>query len=270
MNPMTKEELLDIMDENANDIMKYFIKKSLFSQPEILPEQSSRATQIPKEHIEQWFVQALGANPSGAGSYPVDIYDANKGWAADIKMLNAQVLPNGKLANADSGEASLGQKFKGVGVDLDSLFNTGRFEEIRELWLDIIREKERKVLEEISGITHIKYLFILRAENSFYLVGCNLDGNQLSDTSVDTDRTTGTSVFLRGMIDPALGNTKIYKSKKRLELRLRPKEWIDRGLFIEFKTDFSPYKADLSQIHDLDLFLESQFNKIKNINIEIN
>lgn len=270
MNPMTKEELLDIMDENANDIMKYFIKKSLFSQPEILPEQSSRAAQIPKEHIEQWFVQALGANPSGAGSYPVDIYDANKGWAADIKMLNATVLPNGKLANVDSGEASLGQKFKGVGVDLDSLFNTGRFEEIRELWLDIIREKERKVLEEISGITHIKYLFILRAENSFYLVGCNLDGNQLSDTSVDTDRTTGTSVFLRGMIDPALGNTKIYKSKKRLELRLRPKEWIDRGLFIEFKTDFSPYKADLSQIHDLDLFLESQFNKIKNINIEIN
>ena len=52
LNPMTKEELLDIMDENANNIMKYFIKKSLFSQPEILPEQSSRAAQIPKEHIE--------------------------------------------------------------------------------------------------------------------------------------------------------------------------------------------------------------------------
>lgn len=269
LNPMTKEELLDIMDENANDIMKYFIKKSLFSQPEILPEQSSRAAQIPKEHIEQWFVQALGASPSGAGSYPVDIYDVDKGWAADIKMLNASVL-NGKLANADSGEASLGQKFKDVGVDLDSLFNTGKFEEIRELWLDIIRKKERKVLEEISGITHIKYLFILRAENSFYLVGCNLDGTKLSDTSVDTNRTTGISVFLHGMIDPDLGNAKIYKSKKRLELRLRPKEWIDRGLFIEFKTDFSPYKADLSQIDDLDLFLESQFNKIKNINIEIN
>lgn len=266
---MTKEELLDIMDENANDIMKYFIKKSLFSQPEILPEQSSRAAQIPKEHIEQWFVQALGASPSGAGSYPVDIYDVDKGWAADIKMLNASVL-NGKLANADSGEASLGQKFKDVGVDLDSLFNTGKFEEIRKLWLDIIRKKERKVLEEISGITHIKYLFILRAENSFYLVGCNLDGTKLSDTSVDTNRTTGISVFLHGMIDPDLGNAKIYKSKKRLELRLRPKEWIDRGLFIEFKTDFSPYKADLSQIDDLDLFLESQFNKIKNINIEIN
>lgn len=266
---MTKEELLDIMDENANDIMKYFIKKSLFSQPEILPEQSSRAAQIPKEHIEQWFVQALGASPSGADSYPVDIYDVDKGWAADIKMLNASVL-NGKLANADSGEASLGQKFKDVGVDLDSLFNTGKFEEIRELWLDIIRKKERKVLEEISGITHIKYLFILRAENSFYLVGCNLDGTKLSDTSVDTNRTTGISVFLHGMIDPDLGNAKIYKSKKRLELRLRPKEWIDRGLFIEFKTDFSPYKADLSQIDDLDLFLESQFNKIKNINIEIN
>lgn len=269
LNPMTKEELLDIMDENANDIMKYFIKKSLFSQPEILPEQPPRAVQIPKEHIEQWFVQALGANPRGAGSYPVDIYDVDKGWAADIKMLNAKVNDNGELANADSGEASLGQKFKGVGVDLDSLFNTGKFEEIRELWLDIIREKELKVLEEISGITHIKYLFILRAENSFYLVGCNLDGNKLSDTSVDTDRTTGTSVFLRGMIDPALGNAKIYKSKKRLELRLRPKEWVDRGLFIEFKTDFFPCEADLSQIDNLDLFLDSQFDSIKNINIEI-
>lgn len=267
MNPITKEELLDIMDENANDIIKYFIKKSLFSQPEILPEQTPRAAQIPKEHIEQWFVQALGATPRGAGSYPIDIYDVDKGWAADIKMLNAKVLSNGKLADADSGEASLGQDFKSAGVDLDSLFNTGKFEKIRELWLDIIRKKERKVLKEIPGIKHIKYLFILRAENSFYLVGCNLDGNQLSNTSVD--KTTKTSVFLRGMIDPALGNTKIYKSKKRLELRLRPKEWIERGLFIEFKTNFSPYKANLSQIDDLDLFLESQFNKIKNINIEI-
>lgn len=268
MSPISRGELLDIMDENANDIIKYFIRKSLFSQPEVLPGQLPRAAQIPKEHIEQWFVQALGATPTGAGSYPVDIYDTDKGWAADIKMLNAKVL-NGRLSNSDSGEASLGQKFVGPGVELDSLFNTGKFEEIRELWLDIIREKEYRVLRDIPGVTHIKYLFILRAESSFYLVGCNLNGNRLANTTVNMSRTTNKSVFLNGMIDPRLGNAKVYKAKKRLELRLRPKEWIDRGLFLEFKTDFSSYEADLSSIDDLDLFLETHFDRVKNINIEV-
>ena len=53
--------------------------------------------EIPKEHIEQWFVQALNAQSVGAGSYPVDILMPNQ-YGADVKMLSCVIDANDNFA----------------------------------------------------------------------------------------------------------------------------------------------------------------------------
>ncbi len=236
LTPIPKEGLLKLLDPKAQEVIRYFIKKSLFSQPEPLPEQIARAVQVPKEHIEQWFVQALDVKPIGAGSYPVDIYNEEEGWAADIKMLNAKLNDTGEISGDLSGEASLGQKFEGAGVDLDSLFGSKQYDFIKDAWLSIFREKIALVEHEHNDIKDIIYLFILRAGFNFYLVGCNVEISNIDKVTVG--KTTTKSVYLDNFVAERYGNAKIYKAKKRLELRLRPKNWIDDNLAVMFESDF--------------------------------
>lgn len=267
LTPIPKDELLVLLDAKAQEVIRYFIKKSLFSQPEPLPEQSARAVQIPKEHIEQWFVQALDVKPIGAGSYPVDIYNEEEGWAADIKMLNAKLTDTGELSNEESGEASLGQKFEGAGVDLDSLFRTKKYKKIKDAWLGIFSEKIALVKREHSSIKDIIYLFIMRAGFNFYLVGCNVAISNIDDVSVGN--TTNKSVFLDNFISERYGKAKIYKAKKRLELRLRPKNWVDDNLAVLLETN---YQHNHIRLYDEVLdekFLRKQFERINSININI-
>jgi len=268
LTPIPKEKLLELLDPKAQEIIRYFIKKSLFSQPEPLPEQNTRAVQVPKEHIEQWFVQALDVKPIGAGSYPVDIYNEKEGWAADIKMLNATLNDAGELTNDESGEASLGQKFEGAGVDLDNMFVTRQYEKIKNSWLEIFINKFAQVEKDLPAIKNIFYLFILRAGVNFYLVGCSVDMSEIRNVSVSSN-TTNKSVFLDNFITERYGKAKIYKAKKRLELRLRPKNWVEDNLAILFETDFIQDKIRLYDEEINDVFLRKQFDRINSVKINI-
>lgn len=268
LNPILKEDLHKLLDLKAQEVIKYFIRKSLFSQPEPLPEQNARSIQVPKEHIEQWFVQALDVTPIGSGSYPVDIYNTEEGWAADIKMLNVKLTKKGGLSNGESGEASLGQKFEGAGIDLDSMFTAKKYEEIKNSWLRIFSEKIYQVKKDLPEIKEIIYLFILRAGSNFYLVGCAVDIESVSKVTV-SESTTEKSVFLDNFIDEKYGKAKIYKSKKRLELRLRPKSWVDDKLAILFETDYAPNNI---RLYDEDIngdFLCKQFDRVMSVKIQI-
>ena len=268
LTPIPKSKLLKLLDPKAQEVIRYFIKKSLFSQPEPLPEQTQRAVQVPKEHIEQWFAQALDVVPIGAGSYPVDIYNGEEGWAADIKMLNTKLDSNGNLTNCESGEASLGQNFRSAGVDLDTMFVTGQYEKIKDAWLSIFDNKIAQAKRDYPMIKRIVYLFILRAGSDFYLVGCEVDNVAIKDVEVASN-TTPISVFLDNFIASEYGKAKIYKSKKRLELRLRPKRWVDDGLAVLLKTDF---KQNHIRLYDEDLsgsFLREQFDRINSMRIDI-
>ena len=60
ITPLLKNELERIFDNNAQEVLRYFIFKAVLSQPELIPGQPKLPIQIPKEHIEQWGVQSLG------------------------------------------------------------------------------------------------------------------------------------------------------------------------------------------------------------------
>ncbi|MFA6190126.1 MAG: hypothetical protein WC711_01250 [Candidatus Staskawiczbacteria bacterium] len=272
VNPLSKNELLGFLDEKSKKIIKYFLIKSLFSQPEPKIGQKILPIQIPKEHIEQWFTQALDVKPVGAGSYPIDIYNEREHWGADIKMLNISLTPTGDVSSRDSGEASLGQKFEGPGIDLDQMFEKKNYKKIKDQWMSLLFEKY-KSLNRNYPIQKIYYLFILRPSTQiqgadFYFSGAVLDLNKIQLVDINKNRTTSKSVFLDNFIDNELGNAKIYKAKKRLELRLKPKKWVDSDMALKITTSFIHQGVNLRDKDIGPAYLKNEIDKINSIKIE--
>lgn len=247
LTPLSFDELKVIFDPTALKVLDLCMKKTLMAQPERLVGQPQLPIQVPKEHIEQWVVQAIGAIPVGAGSYPIDIMKINA-FGADIKMLSCKVNASGELSDTTSGETSLAQKFTSAGVNLDLAFANKEYDEIANDWCEILKAKLGRVKKE-QGLDTIYYIFILRASSKFYLCATKVNVDIIDTMTANVDKSTSTSVFVNNVIDDNFGNAKIYKSKKRLELRLKPKYWVDNDYVITF--DFNNYMPPMVDLRDL-------------------
>ena len=270
--PLDKEDLDVFFDSDAIDVFDYFLHKAIFSQPEILEKQDPLPVQIPKEHIEQWGVQALGAKPIGAGSYPVDLIDLDKGYGADIKMLSwDNKTSTGKDSNSMSGETSIAQKFEDE--NLDEKFKNKKHNEIIKSWVQILNDKFQEVIETYNKINDIYYFILIKEKdgeiendkkgNKFHICGLKVDYRKFSEFSYK--KHSKQAVWVGNFIDDSLGDVKIYKSKKRMELRLKPLEWIKQQKVITFELDkfVSPTK------NLLELTKESRYNYLSQKFVEI-
>lgn len=245
--PLTLKELKIFFDDKAIEILEFQLEKSIIAQPEMKDYQENVSPQITKEYLEQWCVQAIeNVKPIGAGSYPIDIIRENA-WGADIKALACKFDIKGNLSNSESGEASLAQKFTDTGENLDELFKNKEFNKIAQGWLEIVKRKNIKVVTE-KNIEKIYYFFFLRGNKEFYLCGAKINLNELEKVTVNEEQSTNQSVYLKNYIDDRYGTTKIYKAKKRLELRLRPKNWVDDKLCITLPIPNQLSSVDLRKI----------------------
>ncbi len=264
LRPLSKEELNNFFSEHSLKVIQYFMNTSLFAQPEVYKNKASLPIQIPKEHLEQWFVQALQVEAVGAGSYPIDILKANE-WGADVKMLSCKVDKNNNLTNGDSGETSLAQKFKGTGISLDDMFKQEQYQEIIDGWTSIWQEKLVNVKTD-KNIDNVYFFFFLRgSKKESYICAFEVDIDNINANTItqrDENSEIKQSIFLNGVIDAKYGNAKIYKAKKRLELRLKPKNLLDDGFLIAIPTE-TPSKEDIYQlVQDKDKFDEYMKNKL--------
>jgi hypothetical protein len=276
LRPLPKKEIKSFFSEHSLKVFQHFMNVSIFAQPEVSKTEDSLPIQIPKEHLEQWFVQALQVKSVGAGSSPIDILEPKK-WGADIKMLSCKLDDKGKLNGADSGETSLAQKFTGTGASLDKMFENKQFQLIINGWIDLWKTKLANAKKE-NSIDEIYYFFFLRGtKQESYLCAFEVDVDNINTTKItqrDKDneikKTTSkikktTSIFLDGVIDSKYGNSKIYKSKKRLELRLKPKQLLEDGFLIPIATE-TPNKEDMyGLVQDKDKYNQYMKNKIYKI-----
>lgn len=264
LRPLAKEELKNFFSEHSLKVIQYFMNTSLFAQPEVYQEKKSLPIQIPKEHLEQWFVQALQVQAVGAGSYAIDILKPNE-WGADVKMLSCKIDKNDNLGNGDSGETSLAQKFVGTGISLDDMFKNEQYQEIINGWTNIWKEKIIKVKSE-KNIGKVYYFFFLRGSSKeSYICAFEVDSENINTNIIsqrDENSQIKQSIFLNGVIDAKYGNAKIYKAKKRLELRLKPKNLLDDNFLIAIPTQ-NPTKEDIYElVQDREKFDEYVKNKL--------
>ncbi len=248
LRPLKKEELNSFFSEHSQKVFQYFMNVALFSQPEVFEDKKTLPIQIPKEHLEQWFVQALRIESVGAGSYPIDVLKPNE-WGADIKMLSCKLLANGKLSGSQSGETSLAQKFKLAGTNLDDAFQKKDYDSIINGWIDILHIKLDEVKKDKS-IEKIYYFFFLRGTSEeSYLCAFEVNTNLINKEvmTLKENNNAPQSVYINGLIDDDYGTGKIYKAKKRLELRLKPKKMLEDGLLIPIQTK-APNKRDIYEL----------------------
>ncbi len=186
-------------------------------------------------------------------------------------MLNIKVDKFGNITNSSSGEASLGQKFTGPGIDLDTWFAQKEYEKIKDNWVNLYNEKYNSIKDKYE-INKIYYFFILRPGRQvegadFYFTGAVINLDNLHKIEVNNKKTTSKSVFLNYFIDNDYGNIKIYKAKKRLELRLNPKKWIENGFSLKISTSFQNKPINLRDDYT-DSYLDDRIDQLKNVTIK--
>lgn len=231
---LNKDRILKIFDSNSLTVIEYLLRKALYSQPEILPGQKVGYIQITKEFLEQWIAQGLDWSIVGSGSYPIDVYSDVLKCGADVKFMSAKIMSDGSFTRDQSGETSLGQKFTGSGNELDQDFASKSYDKILDGWKGILFDKINTPIRDY-GLKDIYYFIFIRGGDTINLAVARVDVNMIKNLTVGN--ATISSVFVNGFINAKHGNVKIYKAKKRMELRCLPKNMEDDSLFV--KWDFS-------------------------------
>lgn len=262
MNFLSQKEMLNLVDVDAYSIIEYLLRKVTFSQPESSDDnQKNSGIQITKEFLEQWIVQACGLKSIGSGNYPIDVYKENE-YGIDVKFVSADVDKNGQLLNHQSNETSLGQNFQGFGKYLDQAFEKGDYDKILNGWVEILKDKLNKPLTQLN-IHSIYYFIFIRLGNKICLAISKLDLNAIENLTVK--KTSPTSVFVDNFLNSDYGEVKIYKSKKRMELRLYAKKLQENNLLITW--DFKNLKPsiislrEIAQKNQLNTHVDSEFKK---------
>lgn len=228
---LTKNEIEKIFDKDSKLVIDYLLKKVLFSQPELLPGEKDGNIQMTKEFLENWVSQALNWRIIGAGNYPIDVYSEKNKIGADVKFLSAKTDKDGNFENGTSNETSLSQKFTRTGKNLDQLFRQRKKKAILEGWIEILVKKNDIPIADY-GLDYIYYFIFIRGGDSINLAVAKVNREKIP--SIKISKLTDTSAFISGYIDDKYGNVKIYKSKKRMELRCNPKNLDNDDLLIKW------------------------------------
>ena len=121
-----------------------------------------------------------------------------------------------------SNEKSLQQNFSGSGENLDELFHNGDHNKA----VNLFTEQYHKKLETIQQAINVNNLFILAfisCMKEIYIVNFKINVSHvkyISSGGFVKGPTGFKNIHVNGFINPEYGNVKLYKSKKRVELRL--------------------------------------------------
>ena len=77
-----------------------------------------------------------------------------------------------------------------------------------------------------------------------------INHNNLDEVTKGKVSAKKTSVWFNNFIDEKFGNVKVYKSKKRVELRIRPQEFIKNKSYLEFKIENKIKSLNLREIFE--------------------
>ena len=141
----------------------------------------------------------------GRGNGPIDVENDNSG--IDVACL----CLNGITTN----EKSLGQKFKGDGGNLLDLHFTNKKDALTlDLFVNDLNNKLCKITKDIY------YFIFISTEKDIYLSILSINPKSLLFVKSRGFSKQAKSIKTTGFINNKYGNVILYKSKKRLELRL--------------------------------------------------
>jgi len=184
------------------DVLKLFVSKDILGNKEYFDEQKITYT-ISNPKKAEWLMHKSikGSKLIGNGNKNLDIELDKIGIDVSVLTLNRNI----------SNEKSLIQNFT-TGNELDMLFLNNDCEEAVDIFKDKLKKKYQCISKEIY------YLIFICQKNNIYLTSLKLCCENIDDMMFSTR--TRQNIIINNFIDNKFGQVKLYKSKKRLELRL--------------------------------------------------
>lgn len=205
-------------------------------QPYINPRQefykeTKRFMSIEDGFSEWWTAKASGGILIGNGNTAMDVMTSDKEGIDAMCVIMKE--------NRESNEKSLIQNFKCSGNNLDMLFDKKEDNRAIELFMSNLQKKLTSVKEEYQ-FTNLYILAYISLLDSVYVVCFKYNITAIT-SAVSTGFTKkGQSINIGGFIREKFGNVKLYKSKKRVELRLYKKCITENP----FAVKIYPYKPE--------------------------
>lgn len=192
------------------EILKKYIKKDLESNKEYFNE-CNMTYRISDSKKAEWILSKSIKNSKliGNGNTCIDIViSGNNKIGIDVSVLT--------LTKNYTNEKSIMQNFS-QSNNLDELFNINNGETIIEIFRNKFIEKYNLINNEIKDIYYI--IFICNNKN-IYITSLKLNYEYISYMQFSKFTKSCKNILVSNFIDNKIGNVKLYKSKKRLELRL--------------------------------------------------
>lgn len=117
-----------------------------------------------------------------------------------------------------TNEKSIMQNFKSCGNELDNLFSKDYLEELFYNYIQVYKNKIKNAMKKFN-LEKIYYLAFITVKNNIYISLLKINVDNIDHTKIDNDKHNSKSINITNFIDKSYGNVKLYKSKKRLELR---------------------------------------------------
>lgn len=197
--------------ESVNiDYIKDKVKVYMEGRKEFYVE-TGRNPYVEDEFSEYWVSKASNGNEIGKGSCGMDV-KTNKNEGIDVMCV---VMNKGT-----SNEKSLMQNFSSAGKNLDTLFTEKKDVEALSLFTEEYISKIKKTKLN-NNLTDLYILSFISTKNNIYMVCFKLYIDRINNVKSNGFTEQLKNIKTAHFIDSKLGDIKLYKSKKRLELRLK-------------------------------------------------
>jgi hypothetical protein len=208
-------ELCKIPESLDIQLMIENIAKYMDSRAQYYREKK-RSPFVEDEFSEYFTAKSTGGSEIGGGSCAMDVQTKNnEGIDAMCVIMNKYF----------SNEKSLIQNFSSSGVDLDILFKDKKDTEAVKLYGDQYLKKLQDVKKE-KNLNELYILAFVSTSKDVFLVCFKINPENIKHVSsggfVKNKKEANVNIIVNNFINPSYGNVKLYKSKKRMELRLLP------------------------------------------------
>ncbi len=198
------------IEKMKDNITKYILPRESYYR------KKNRALFIEDEFSEYFTADATNGTEIGSGSCGMDVKTGeNQGIDAMCVIMNKN----------QSNEKSLIQNFKTSGADLDTLFKEKKDEDALKLYISQYSKKLEDVKKE-KNLTDLFILAFVSTIKDVYLLCFKVNLENMKNVSsggfVNKQKDSCVNINVCNFINTSFGNVKLYKSKKRLELRLYP------------------------------------------------
>jgi hypothetical protein len=145
----------------------------------------------------------------GEGHSPIDVVKDDKGIDVLCVCLNKK----------QTNEKSIMQNFSKCGNNLDNLFKNGKYQEALFVF---IKEYYKKILDakKTENIKNLYYCAYISTNINVYISVFKINLECILNIKYENITKQKKSIRFKGFIDDKFGITTLYKSKKRLEIRL--------------------------------------------------